>query len=118
MNADTRSDLLWQNTDGSVAVWELDGTGVLGAGSLGNPGRSWRLRGTGDFNGDGFADVLWQNDDGSVAAWEINGVNVIGSAVIGNPGPSWHAKGTGDFNGDGLPTSCGRTTAARRRSGR
>jgi len=40
VNADTRSDLLWQNTGGSVAVWELDGTGVFGAGSLGNPGRS------------------------------------------------------------------------------
>ena len=66
-----------------------------------NPGPDWHVKGTGDFNGDGFSDILWQDDSGEVSIWEMNGTSVIGAASIGNPGPSWHALGTGDFNGDG-----------------
>ena len=29
-----------------------------------NPGPSWQVKGTGDFNGDGKSDILWQNNDG------------------------------------------------------
>jgi serralysin len=70
-------------------------------GSIGNPGASWHIKATGDFNGDGFADILWQNDDGSVAIWEMDGTSMIGGAIVANPGASWHAVGTGDFNHDG-----------------
>ena len=52
--------------NGEVAIWELNGTSVIGSGSLGNPGPSWHAIGTGDFNGDGFSDILWQNSSGEV----------------------------------------------------
>jgi ELWxxDGT repeat protein len=95
------ADLLWQNDTGEGVIWRMNGTAIIGSGSIGNPGPSWHERGSGDFNGDGRSDILWQNDDGSVAIWEMNGANVIGGGVLGNPGPSWHVAGTGDFNGDG-----------------
>jgi len=77
---------------------------VIDSGSIGNPGSSWHVNATGDFNGDGFADILWQNDDGSVGIWEMNGTNIIGGGIIAtNPGPSWHVIGTGDYNGEGRP---------------
>ena len=76
------------------------GAAVVGAS---NPGPSWQIKATGDFNGDGKSDILWQNTDGTPAIWLMNGTNPIGAAVVGasNPGPSWHVEGTGDFNGDG-----------------
>ena len=42
-------------------------TGAAGAGMAGsfNPGPSWQIRGTGDFNGDGRSDILWQGSDGT-----------------------------------------------------
>jgi hypothetical protein len=95
------SGLLFQNSSGEGDIWELNGTTVLVAGSIGNPGPSWHIKATGDFNGDGFADILWQNDDGSVAIWEMHGTSMIGGAIVANPGASWHAVGTGDFNHDG-----------------
>ena len=72
------------------------------AGSF-NPGPSWQIKGTGDFNGDGKSDILWQNSDGTPAIWLMNGTNVLSGGAAGsfNPGPSWQIKGTGDFNGDG-----------------
>ena len=104
-NGDALSDILWQNTSGQGAIWEMNGTNVIGGGSAGpNPGPSWTEIGTGDFNGDGHADILLQNaGDGQAAIWEMNGTNVIGGGAVSSiPGPSWHAIGTGDFNGDGL----------------
>jgi serralysin len=70
---------------------EINGIDINASASLGNPGPSWHVKGTGDFNGDGFSDILWQNSSGAVAIWEMNGTNVIASASIGNPGPAWHA---------------------------
>ena len=104
-NGDGLSDILWQNTSGQAAVWEMDGTSQIAGGSAlvgGNPGPSWKEIGTGDFNGDGHSDILWQNTSGQAAVWELNGATVSAAALIGgNPGPSWKEIGTGDFNGDG-----------------
>ena len=79
----------------------MNGTSLIGGGDLANPGPSWHVAGTGDFNGDGNADILWQNDDGTPAIWLMNGTSLIGGGGLANPGPSWHVAGTGDFNGDG-----------------
>ena len=44
----------------------MNGTNVDRGGAVGsNPGPSWHVEGTGDFNGDGKSDILWQNDDGT-----------------------------------------------------
>jgi uncharacterized repeat protein (TIGR03803 family) len=102
-NDDGHSDILFQNTNGQAAIWEMNGTNVIGAAAVGpNPGPSWQEIGTGDFNDDGHSDILFQNTNGQAAIWEMNGTNVIGAAAVGpNPGPSWQEIGTGDFNDDG-----------------
>jgi hypothetical protein len=97
------ADILWQNTSGQVAIWEMVGTTPVNQQAISpNPGPNWKTIGTGDFNADGHADILWQNTSGQVAIWEMNGTNPINQQAISfNPGSSWDAIGTGDFNGDG-----------------
>ena len=64
-NGDGSSDILWQNSDGTPAVWLMNGTSLVSGGNVGfNPGAAWHAVGSGDFNGDGKADILWQNTDG------------------------------------------------------
>jgi uncharacterized repeat protein (TIGR03803 family) len=99
--ASDASDILLQNTNGSVAVWQMQGATLLSGDVVANPGPSWHVDGVGDFNGDGKTDIALQNDNGSVAVWEMSGGQISQSAVVANPGPSWHVEGTGDFNGDG-----------------
>ena len=82
----------------------MDGTSATFVGAVGsfNPGPSWQIKGTGDFNGDGKSDILWQDQDGTAAVWLMDGTNATFVGAIGhNPGPTWQIKGTGDFNGDG-----------------
>jgi hypothetical protein len=41
-NADGKADILWQNADGTPAVWLMDGTNVVaGANAGANPGAAW-----------------------------------------------------------------------------
>jgi hypothetical protein len=82
-NGDGRSDILWQNNDGSVAIWEMNGTNVIGSAVVVNQGPSWHVMGVGDYNNDGRSDILWQN--------EMNGTNLLTDVIIGSPGPTWHA---------------------------
>ena len=101
-SADSKSDILWQNTDGQADIWLMNGTTPVTEAAVGaNPGPSWQVIGSGDFYGSLYSDILWQNLNGAVAIWEMNGTKVIASAVVGNPGSSWHIVGIGDFNGDG-----------------
>jgi hypothetical protein len=81
VNADGMGDLLWQDTSGNVAIWEMNGTAVLNQNSsfvATVPGQ-WSIKGTGDFNGDGMTDILWQDSSGNVAIWEMNGTTISNS---------------------------------------
>jgi hypothetical protein len=92
-SADAKSDILLQNTGGEIWIWEMNGLKVIGKGSPGNLGPSWRVVGTGDFNDDGYSDILAQNSSGEVWIWELDGLKVVGKGSPGNLGPSWQAIG-------------------------
>ena len=42
-NHDGFSDILWQNDDGSVAIWEICGTNIIESSILANPGATWHV---------------------------------------------------------------------------
>ena len=98
-NGDGKDDLLWQNTGGSVAEWDMNGLQALTSGVI-SDGSGWNVVGTGDFNGDGNSDILWQDGVGAVVEWEMSGLQVPASGMIGT-GPGWSVVGTGDFTGNG-----------------
>jgi hypothetical protein len=100
-------DVVWQNNNGAIAIWEFNGTNgtnrVLN-GVVGTTTPGWRAVGTGDFFGRNVSDILFQNNSGEVAIWQMNGLQATPYDVVPGdiPPPGWHAIGTGDFNGDGF----------------
>jgi hypothetical protein len=72
----------------------MNGMSALAVGAVGpfNPGPSWQIKGTGDYNDDQMSDILWQGDDGTPAIWLMNGMNFISVGAAGsfNPGSDWH----------------------------
>jgi hypothetical protein len=100
-NGDGKSDLLWQNADGAPAIWNMNGTAVIGGGLTSNPGASWQVEASADFNHDNKADIILQNNDGLPQIWLMNGTSVASTVTLVNPGPSWHVVALADFNNDG-----------------
>ena len=95
-DGDGHSDILWQNDNGTPAVWLMDGVGVHTYGpALSNPGPAWHAKEAADFNGDGKADILWQHDNGTPAVWLMDGIESPVGPVLPNPGPTWHVDGRG-----------------------
>jgi hypothetical protein len=76
-NGDGKSDILWRDTSGNVAVWFMNGAQAQYSG-LGNvPPSAWWIVETGDFNGDGKSDILWCDTSGNVALWFMRFMNGV-----------------------------------------
>lgn len=97
---DRRFDILWQNDDGQVAIWKLNGTAIIFSSVLINPGPDWRAFGLGDYNGYGGSAIYLQNTNGELKVWKPNGINAIGSSSLGHPEPDWHVVGLRVFKGE------------------
>jgi hypothetical protein len=94
-------NILFQNTNGSPAIWAMSGTTLASSVSLPDPGPTWHISGTGVFHTGGTADILWQNDDGTPAIWVMNGTSLASSVSLVNPSNVWHIRGSADFAGTG-----------------
>src|SRR5439155_1285036 len=81
-DGDGRSDIAWQNTDGSTAMWLMNGVSLSSGGGLLGPGTGWNVKAIGDFNGDGKNDIAWQHIDGSCAFWLMNGLSLSNGTVV------------------------------------
>ena len=106
-NGDGRDDVIFQNIDGTITDWlgRADGTFSGNAAAFStNPGTSWHVVATGDFDGDSVTDVLLRGDSGVVNEWlgRFNGSFATNPYVHSNVSSAWHIAGVGDFNGDAI----------------
>ena len=98
---DGNSDILFQNTNGAVDIWTINGTVPTAEKFVQALDPSWHVIGTGDFDGDGKADILFQNTNGAIDIWGMNGTAPTSETFVHAVDPSWHAIATGDFDGNG-----------------
>jgi hypothetical protein len=87
-NNDGKSDILWQNDNGTTTIWRMDGFSPTD-GPFYDIDPSWHAIGTGDFNGDGNSDILWQNTSGATTIWQMDGFGATGGPIY-SVDPSWH----------------------------
>jgi uncharacterized delta-60 repeat protein len=100
-NGDRKADLVWRDASGGLALWNMDGPGIVST-FFGVVGTEWQVHAVGDANGDGKSDLFWWNATlGSGYVWFLDGNTVSGFADLGVIGPEWTLAGAGDFNGDG-----------------
>jgi len=95
------SDILWQNTDASVAVWKVYKNGTVGQGAaIPASSSGWDVKGNGDFDGDGRDDVLLQATSGQMQIWFMNGDIRMSVGALAAPAAGWRIVGVGDLDGD------------------
>jgi hypothetical protein len=107
MDGDFHPDILWNNVNtGQVLCWYLDGTTIVRQGWFNATplaDTNWKLRGTGDFSGDGKADLVWQHEvTGQPLVWVMTGANASSAIQLPTPGTGvWKIRAIGDANADG-----------------
>ncbi len=101
------TDLLWQHSNGNLAVWLMNGTTLMDGRPLGMPllDTGWRIAAAGDFDRDGGQDVVFQHQvDGRLAIWLMSGTTLL-SGVPLTPGQvpdtNWKIRGSADMDRDG-----------------
>jgi hypothetical protein len=92
---------LWQNADGRVELWLMNGATITGQPIVSAASADWVIQGAGDFDHDGNSDILWRNADGRVEFWLMNGGTTFSQPVVGSASADWTIQGIGDFNHDG-----------------
>ncbi|MDK9704379.1 MAG: FG-GAP-like repeat-containing protein, partial [Sulfuritalea sp.] len=102
-SGDGKSDLLWSHTDGSVAIWTMDGINKTAGSQIYGPFAGWNMvDGKGDYNGDGKADLRWEHTDGSTTIWTMDGINKIEGSMVFGPFAGFSVVNQqSDYNGDG-----------------
>jgi 6-phosphogluconolactonase (cycloisomerase 2 family) len=101
-DGDGKTDVLWQHSSGTVAMWVMNGLTISSVGVPGSVPSDWQVKGIGDFDGDQKADILWYHPaSGTVAFWLMNGSTISSVGIPGAISTDWQVKGVGDFNNDG-----------------
>jgi hypothetical protein len=101
-NADSKSDVFLQNSNGSTYIWQMNGLGVAAYSAGQAVDASWHVVSTkSDLDADGRSDIVLQNTSGATYFWEMNGFGVKAFGAGPTVDPSWHIVGTGDLDADG-----------------
>ena len=92
-SGDGQTDYLWRNSNGTLAMWLMDGSTIQSSatptyqGSAVSPDSSWNIVEIGDFNGSGNSDILWQQSTtGALVEWQMNGSQIVSSQSITSQG--------------------------------
>ncbi len=111
-DGDRNGDLLWQNSDGSIASWDMNGARLSSITTLAQIPSNWHLAGTGHFfgadgggggggSGPSNTDAVLLSDAGDFIIVAFSGNQIVANQLAGHVPPNWHIAGVGDFNGDG-----------------
>ena len=86
-----QAEIAWQNTNGTPAIWLMNGTAPVAEAALPNPGPAWQVLSVDHFTPDGQASLLFQNTNGQMGLWEMNGTNIVAETGLPNPGAGWQS---------------------------
>lgn len=97
--------VVWQNSSGAAALWEMAGTQIQSVLGLSTPfaDPEWRIASARDVNGDGHVELRWQHADGWLATACVEGANCTAVSYL-NPAkvaPGYRMAASADLNGDG-----------------
>ena len=107
VDGDGMPDILWQHTDGRVAVWYMDGWRYrMGDVIASLSDSSWRVVGAADVNGDRRLDLVWHHATrGDVAVWFMAGKVLLDAVQVNESlrDMNWHIAAVSDLDRDGSP---------------
>ena len=82
-NGDGRTDIVWRNDGGSMAVWIMNNGAVQNVATLPSLPDPWVVGAIADMDGDGKVDIVLRNSaNGLNAVWKIDGPTFVGVRAL------------------------------------
>jgi mono/diheme cytochrome c family protein len=100
LSGEGRADLVFQNADGRIAAWLMNGTAVTSSANLIGAGAGWSVTHLADLNADGKAEIFFKHTDGRVYVYVMNGLAVTAGKELLGAGLGWSISHTADLNLD------------------
>jgi hypothetical protein len=103
-NGDGKSDVVWRQPNGQIAIWSMDGLGVPSYRITGPVmDNTWIFAGAGYFGGGAPNSVLWLSAGHAPMVWYMQNGGYSTSCSVGNMGDLTGGRllGFGDIDGDG-----------------
>jgi hypothetical protein len=77
VDKDSRADILFQHSDGTLAAWFMNGANRTGFDVLNpeNPGPDWRVSANANYGQSTQSDLILQNINGDMQVWYMNGTH-------------------------------------------
>jgi hypothetical protein len=107
-NGDFRSDILWQNAGGGLAIWLMNGGQVLQSAAITSLGPTYSTSSSSIIGqhgvGNTSAKIFWRDSNGNDWITFMNGVNPYSSSnfLLGAIPTNFSLVGTGDLNSDAI----------------
>jgi hypothetical protein len=101
LDGDGLSDLVFQNLDGRIAAWTMNGVTPKATAQLISAGAGWSVTHVADTDGARKSEIFFKHVDGRVHMYQMNGVTVTGGKELLGAGLGWSISHTADLNGDG-----------------
>ena len=97
--------ILWRDTTGDLAMWQMNGTAIQNVTSYSPLPSSFTVVGTGQFNADGMGDILFEDNLGNLSIAFMNGANIQSTKPVGQLPAGWAVAGFGQQRRDLLAQS-------------
>ncbi|MBI5589752.1 MAG: BACON domain-containing protein [Deltaproteobacteria bacterium] len=85
------STLLWDGSDGSASIWDMDTSGNMSNYKLYGPYSDWAAKNY-HRNSDGTGNMLWVRTDGYTSVWDTDISGNMSNYKLYGPYPDWTAK--------------------------
>lgn len=105
-NQDTHIDILWQQSNGGLLVWLMNGTNFIRTARITSApllGAEWQAVAIGDLNHDQHGDILFRHNDGYLLAWLLRRMTFTNQVLLNNGDAvarAWRVAGLADVNRD------------------
>jgi hypothetical protein len=101
LSVDGKSDPVFQNADGRITAWTMEGLTTTATANLIGAAAGWSVTHIDDLDGDGKGDIFFRHLDGRIYVYQMDGVRVVGGKELFGPATGWTISHTADLNGDG-----------------
>ena len=88
------SSILWRDTSGNLAQWEMNGPFIQGVTTYNPVPTTFQVAGTGEYSANGMGDILFEDNQNNLFISFMNGSQIASTQFLAQLPAGWVIAGT------------------------